>query len=214
MAGKIAKELKSLQKSWKDAEPQELGTFTKVPDGDYVAEIVGMVVELSKNDRPQIVYSLEILEGKYEEKVIKKFDGLDNEMGIGYAKALLNLLEVEIPKNIAELPEAIDDWFSSNESTQVNMTVKTKDGYSNVYINSLADIGKSEKKKTKGKGEKEEKSKGKKGKEKQLDPDDIREMKKKDLKALIKSKDIDVDPEDYADAEELAEAIIEELDLE
>lgn len=214
MAGKVAKELKSLQKSWKEAEPQELGTFTKVPDADYEAAIVGMAVELSKNDRPQIVYSLEIKEGKYEGKIIKKFDGLDNEVGIGYAKALLNLLEVPIPKDVTELPENVDDWISSNEETMVNITVKTKDGYSNVYINSLMDVGKTEKKKAKD----ETKTKGKKGKEKEkekeFNPDEIREMKKKDLKALIKSKKIDVDPADYDDAEELAEAIIEELDLE
>ena len=45
------------------------------------------------------------------------------------------------------------------------------------------------------------------------DEDDIRDMSKKELKKLIKDEDLDVDPDDADDVEELQDMIIEELDI-
>lgn len=47
----------------------------------------------------------------------------------------------------------------------------------------------------------------------EYDEDDIRDMKKKELKQVIKDEKLDIDPDDAEDTEELQDMVIEELDI-
>lgn len=196
MVKDIKKVMKELEKEWAEAEPQEISGRAIVPDGDYTANLKGAEVQLSKNsERLQVVWDLKIAEGDSEGKQVLKFDGLDNEVSMGWTKGLMSMLGMKIPKTLASIPAIFETYFEENPGTLVSITVKTKDGYTNVYINELLE-GTA---KLSGKGEK-----------KTVKPD-IKKMSMKELRAFVREKDLSIDPDDYDGADDLRLAILEEI---
>lgn len=203
----LARELKKYEKQWKEAEQQELGQFAKLPDGDYTGKLTAARIELAKaSGRLQIAWPLMVIGGKQDGRRITKYDGLDNELSMSYAKGLMSLLGMDAPESILELPGAIEKYFKhKKDGVPVNFTVVTKDSFTNIYINGLA-----------------EEEEGDKEKEKEKEDDisseysrkDIKNMSEKDLRKLVKVKDLDIDPDDFEDeADEFRKAVIKELSL-
>jgi hypothetical protein len=217
----LAKVLKDINKAWKDAEEQELGGFVKIADGDYKATMDAPRVELSKQtERLQIAWPFKISEGKSSGKTLIKFDGLDNEVSMGYAKGMFNLLGIPIPSKAEEIPDALESWFKEYEKDEqlIALTVKTKDEFTNIYVNGFVDAGDTDdntgdskdKKITKSDTKKSEKS----GKSSGPTKKDIRALdNRKDLKTFINDHDLKIDVDDYEAINELQDAIIEELGI-
>lgn len=197
MVKDIKKVMKELEKEWTEAEPQDVGGRSAVPNGEYTANLNGAEVQLSKSsERLQVVWDLKIAEGEYEGKQVMKFDGLDNEVSMGWTKGLMKMLGIKIPKTLAGIPAVFETYFEENPGTLVSMTVKTKDEYTNVYINELL------KGKAEGTSDKDTKTKSK---------PDIKKMSMKELRTLIREKDLSIDPDDYDTADDLRLAILEEI---
>lgn len=132
-------DLKKLQKEWEVAEKRE-SEFKPIPDGKYLAIIKEGVFEYSKNNRPQIVWSFEIADGKYKGRKLKKFDGLETKENIEWLKGTMFVLGITIPKKITNLPKALDKFFSENKKVCVDINIVTKGEYANVFVNNLSTL--------------------------------------------------------------------------
>ena len=131
----VASALKGLKGAWKKAEAR-VG-FSPVPDGQYQARIDNAVLELSKSSkRPQISYELTIVSGEYENRKLWKRDGIDGEEQLEWTKGTLETLDLEIPDNINDLPDCID----GAKGLGVEITVRTKEEFQNIYFNELLDL--------------------------------------------------------------------------
>lgn len=209
----ISKVLQELENTWEEAEVTEMqGGFTVLPDGNYTGKLLAGSVEMSQNGRVQIVWTLKVAEGKHEGKTIKKFNGIDNEIAIGYAKGLMKLIGITIPKDVTKLPKALNDFFGDKEGVDIEFTVKTKDEFTNIYINSakpsteVAPAGKPSKSKS-DKSEKPEKKK-------KLSYTDLEDMDKAELIELVKERELDIDGAESIKETKLRRLIAEELDIE
>lgn len=199
----VTKVLQELETAWKDTDVVEAGVFTPPSDGNYSGKLLSGSVEMSQNGRIQIVWVLKITEGSQEGKVIRKFDGIDNEISIGYAKGMLKLVGIDIPKKAADLPKALKNFFLAHEEgMNVEFTVKTKDGFTNIYVNSA------DKEETKQSDTKETKKKSKK-----LSYTDLEDMDKSELIDLISEQKLDIDDAEKIKETKLRRLIAEELDI-
>lgn len=132
----IHKTLKSLSTAWENAEPTTAGF--NVPDNDYVAKLSEMEIGFSKNGRLQVVSTFEIADGKMKGKEIKKFDGIDSDVGISFFKGYCEVIGLEYPEDIDELPDAIES-FVDDCNDLMNLSVKTKDDFQNITVKGLSE---------------------------------------------------------------------------
>jgi hypothetical protein len=115
-----------------------------VPDGDYVGDLKEMKVEESrKSGRLQVVSTYMIVDGDNEGSTVKRFDGIDEEISMGYFKGYCEVIGLELPDDLEVLQEICNVFVSGNEDL-FNLTVKTKDKYANVYVNGISEFVKSE----------------------------------------------------------------------
>ena len=130
MAKSISKVLAGLQGEWDETETR------KKLEGDFVASIKSMEVELSKNSgRPQVKTVFEIVEPeKYEGETIFRFDGL-TEQGMPYLKAMADTIGMELPSKLKDLPDTIAEFETDS---LFEITIATKNDFTNVYVNGVS----------------------------------------------------------------------------
>ena len=203
MGKDVAKELKSLKKSWEETDPATGGS--NVPVDDYVAKLAGMEIGFSKAGNLQVVVTFKIYDGKYKGKEVKSFQGISTDVGISFFKGFCEVIGLEYPEDPTELPEAIDS-FMENFDELVNIAVVEKDGYVNVRIKGLSELSDESNDDDKGSSKEEEK-------EEEVTADDINKMKRKALLSLIEENGLDTDPDDHDETDDLKAAIIDELGL-
>jgi hypothetical protein len=215
----LEKILKQVDEDWKEAEAVEITGRAAVPDGNYKCFLKNARVEFSKSsDRLQVAWEMEVVEGKQEGKSVMKFDGLDNDVSMGWMKGTMKVLGMEVPKSITKLPGVFEEFFEGNKDIPINITVRTKDNFTNVYINGLAEEEESKKgKKEKGKEkeeeeeeeEKEKKEKSKKGKS-SIKADDLDDMNLEEMLEAAEYFDIAV-PKKIRDDKKKVRAYLKEL---
>ncbi len=127
--------LVNLESAWSESEPK---VFASIPDGDYLGKLVNMEIGFSKNNRLQVVSEFEIADGKYKGKTLKKFDGLKDEVNMSFFKGYCEVLGIDIPDNISDLPDVLSN-FTDDFNSLVNIVVKTKDEYTNIYVKGISD---------------------------------------------------------------------------
>ena len=132
VTSEIAKSLRTLRSTWKDTEPRT--GFVTVPDNDYLAKLVDMEVTLSKNKRIQVVSTFRIADGKHKKTEIKKFDGIDSDVSISWFKGYCEVLGLEIPEDLMELPDVLEEFVGDNKDELFRLTLKTKDEYQNITV--------------------------------------------------------------------------------
>lgn len=131
----ISKALKALQGQWKEAEPR---TFTTIPDADYVAKLTEMSVDESANGRIQVVTTFVVADGKMKGKEVKKFDGIASDKNMEFFKGFCQVLGIEIPEDITDLPEVLDEFVGEFKDL-VNIKAITKDEYQNIRVTGLSE---------------------------------------------------------------------------
>ncbi len=142
MATDIAKSLKKLSKSWSKTEARTGGS--QVKDGEYTAELVSMTVGTSKNGRLQVAEKFKITSGKLKGKEITTYHGLENENNIAFFKGHCEVIGVDLPDDMEDLPDALESFVDDN-AEEFSIRVKTNDGgYQNITVVGTADSESSE----------------------------------------------------------------------
>jgi hypothetical protein len=136
----IAQKLSQLAKTWKKVQPIQPAANT-VPDGTYICQLQSMIIDESKKSgRLQVVSTFMVADGEYENQTVKRFDGIDNETSMGYFKGYCEVLGVDLPEDLEQLQDSLNEFVESN-TTLFEVVVKTnKEGYQNVYVNGPSDM--------------------------------------------------------------------------
>lgn len=140
MATEVSKELKSLSKTWQKTEAKQGGGGNKLEDGEYTFKILSMEVGKSKKGRLQVAIKYKIRKPKESKgKETMTFHGLENENNIAYFKGLAEVIGLELPDDMEDLPEALEAFVEENEDDlTVKMTTNQK-GYQNMSILAVGD---------------------------------------------------------------------------
>ena len=123
-------DLAKSQAEWEAAEAKERPTL---PDGPYQARITDVTLGYSKKENKQMVISLEIVSGEQKGKSTKVFYGMSGKEKYEWVKALFNTLGIPIPVVVTDIAKIVGNM----KDLLVAVQVKTKDQYTNVYINKV-----------------------------------------------------------------------------
>lgn len=131
----MIEELNNIFMEVKDAEPE----YENVPDGEYLAIVVGAEYKMSKSEKPMVQFQFKITEGDYKDKIHNKFCLLSGKDEAGL-RANLNRYGTELKKYGLEV-NSIQDSFDQLKNTigrEVKLTIKTSDsGFTNTSVEVL-----------------------------------------------------------------------------
>jgi len=203
----VASKLRALKKAWKAAAPRTGGGL---PDGEYEGVIRTATVGLSKSDakRLQCMWSIEATgpEGFEGRKQIK-IAGLETEDNLAWFKGDLAVLGVDAPDDVDEIPDVV----GQTEGLPIAFRVRTKQEFTNVDFIGLLEGVEVEQPDDDGKDKAED------GDGDELTAEDVTAMGEEDdedgLQGIIDAYELDIYQDDYATYAEVADLIIEELEL-
>ena len=131
----MIEELNNIFMEVKDAEPE----YENVPDGEYLAIVVGAEYKMSKAEKPMVQFQFKITEGDYKDKIHNKFCLLSGKDEAGL-RANLNRYGTEL-KKYGLVVSSIQDSFEQLKNTigkEVKLTIKTSDsGFTNTSVEVL-----------------------------------------------------------------------------
>ena len=130
--------LAKIAREWKKVKPAT--GFARLEDDDYVAKIVKMSVGTAKgkSERLQVQTVFKIMDGDNAGKETSRFDGLDST-GMPYFKGLCEVIGCEVPDNILELPDVLEDFVEQCPDL-FNIQLKTKGEYQNIYVKGVSEF--------------------------------------------------------------------------
>lgn len=117
--------------------------FDKVPDGDYKAEVIDMLLKKSKAGNLMIQTTFKILEGQYEKNAVKSFMLMrPNSMYFNnqFLKSLGTDIEV-VYKTDLQYAKLVEDIFVTIRDSKIyDLNISTSDsGYTSYKINAAYD---------------------------------------------------------------------------
>lgn len=131
----MIEELNNIFMEVKDAEPE----YENLPDGEYLAIVVGAEYKMSKAEKPMVQFSFKITEGDYKDRIHNKFCLLSGKDEAGL-RANLNRYGTEL-KKYGLTVSSIQDSFEQLKNTigkEVKLTIKTSDsGFTNTSVEVL-----------------------------------------------------------------------------
>lgn len=131
----MIEELNNIFMEVKDAEPE----YENLPDGEYLAIVVGAEYKMSKSEKPMVQFQFKITEGDYKDKIHNKFCLLSGKDEAGL-RANLNRYGTEL-KKYGLVVSSIQDSFEQLKNTigkEVKLTIKTSDsGFTNTSVEVL-----------------------------------------------------------------------------
>lgn len=131
----MIEELNNIFMEVKDAEPE----YENLPDGEYLAIVVGAEYKMSKSEKPMVQFQFKITEGEYKDKIHNKFCLLSGKDEAGL-RANLNRYGTEL-KKYGLVVSSIQDSFEQLKNTigkEVKLTIKTSDsGFTNTSVEVL-----------------------------------------------------------------------------
>lgn len=127
----------SKEDAFDNAEPE---SGFSIPNGNYIANLVGAKLDRSAAPKESVVFDYEIKEGEAEGKTIKAWYNLFDKdgqpmKGMGFFKRDMEVLGQPSFK-YAEIEEALQQLES--ERVEVNINVKQNGQWTNVYLQGLA----------------------------------------------------------------------------
>ncbi len=134
----FAKKLTGLKKHWKEASKREPAKMAAVEDGIYEAKLSKcQLAESISSGRLQVAWGWVIAKGEGKGDQVNDYDGLETEDNFFYLQRKLAQLGKEIPEEITELEEVLKQL--EKEKPLAKIRVKSKDGFTHVYINGLVE---------------------------------------------------------------------------
>jgi len=199
--GDVAKELRKLGKTWEKTEAKQGGGGNRLPDDEYKLKLLSMEVTKSKKGRLQVASKFKVRRPKDAKgKETMTFHGLENENNIAYFKGFCEVIGLELPDDMEELPEALETFVDECEDEFTVKLVTNKGGFQNMTILAVGDneVATSEEEEESseeegGEEEEEDDDSGKKKKKKKKDEDDEEEEEDRKKKKKKKKKEDDDD---------------------
>jgi len=126
-------------KLWAKTEAKSGGGYTRLADGKYVTTLTGMKVGESKKGRLQVGITFKVTKPKESKgKEVMKFYGLDNENNIAYFKGFAEVIGLELPDDVEDLPEAVASFVEDFEDS-VTIQLKTNGDFQNLSLVAVGD---------------------------------------------------------------------------
>ena len=139
MSTDVAKELKKMSKLWAKTEAKQAAGFSRLPDAEYVCRLVEMTVGRSKKGRLQVASKFKVVKPKDAKgKETMTFHGIENENNIAYFKGYAEVLGLELPDDIEDLPDAVASFMEEFDDN-VTVRLKTKGDFQNLSIVAVGD---------------------------------------------------------------------------
>ena len=127
-------DLSHLEDDFSEAEEKKAGNFDPVPDGKYVVEVDRAEVTTSKSGAPMLKWTLRILQGPHDNRMLWRNNMLSSKANLGWLKTDLGKCGIVLVK-----VNDINERASELVGLVLHVTQKTSGQYSNVYIDGLAD---------------------------------------------------------------------------
>lgn len=126
-------ELAQFDDEWGELEDSPF--FDRLPDGRYQVRVLETAIERAKRSgRLQLKWEFAVLNGPHKNRRIWLYHGLDNADALPYLKRDLAVAGLELTR-LSELAERLHEL----NDVVLEVTLKTKGEYQNVYINKLID---------------------------------------------------------------------------
>jgi hypothetical protein len=139
MATDVAKELSKVAKTWARTEPKKGGEYGGLDEGTYIVKIIDMKVGTSKSGNLQAVTSVKVKEPKEQKGIEHRiFHRLTDENGIGFFKGFAEVIGLEYPDDIEDLPDALKSFVEDFEDT-LTIRVKQNGEFKNTTIVAVGD---------------------------------------------------------------------------
>lgn len=195
---KYAERLKKMKRAWAGSKAEYEYTFggEKVAEGVYAAQLQDLSLAESKGKRTagQLYIRREfvISEGEFEGVPVRDMMWIENEKGPVYLRRFIEMCGQECPPE--DKPEELEDVLAKmkKDAPKVKLQVVHPANFDglNLRVQGLDNDGSAD-------GD--------------IDLDDLDDMDKKELKALVKEKDLDIDGYRKMDEDDLREAVKEAL---
>lgn len=136
----VSKELRKLGKVWQKTEAKQGGGGNRLEDGEYVLKLLSAEVGKSKKGRLQVAIKYKIRKPKDSKgKETMTFHGLENENNIAYFKGLAEVIGLELPDDMEDLPDALESFVDENEDDLTVKFTTNKKGFQNMTILAVGD---------------------------------------------------------------------------
>ena len=141
---KMIKALSTLGATWKKVEATT-GSFSNVPDADYLGDLKEIKLAQSKKGRWQVEFTWEIADGEQSGRTQKQFYGVsDNNgnpdsVGMGYFKGTCEVIGLDLSEDANVWQDEFNAFLSENSNALYDITVKANGNYANVYVNSVSE---------------------------------------------------------------------------
>lgn len=177
----VSRELKKLGKTWQKTEAKQGGGGRQTEDGEYVLKLLSMEVGKSKNGRLQVASKYKIRKPKdMKGKETMTFHGLENENNIAYFKGFAEVIGLELPDDMEDLPDALESFVDEFEDDlTVALKTSTK-GFQNMTILAVGDNEVESSSSSEEEDDDDDDKKKKKKKKKDDDDDDAEEVEDDD----------------------------------
>lgn len=203
----IQEKIKALKKVWKNTKAKE--PYEDLPNGDFEGIIKNAVQTLAKEtNNLMAVYTLEVTAPEdFKGRLQYKRQMLETEDNVSYAKGDLKAINVVVD----DIDELGDTFEQEVVGLPILFSVVHNKEFVNVYFRERLE------------GEKQESEPDKdadNGDEEALTADDVRGYLDEDdegesiFAEIIKDNELDINPDEYATWSEVADLIIDQLDLE
>jgi len=95
------------QSAWSQSVPRHIGG--SLPVGEFVGKIQNAVIEENQSGTLQVVWDVEVIEGKYKGRSQRKWSNLDSKDQMDWLKGDLQAIEVTPPDDINDLGDALGE---------------------------------------------------------------------------------------------------------
>jgi hypothetical protein len=125
-------DLSHLEGEFESADESKARNFDTLPDGKYFVEVEAAEVKTSKAGQPMLSWTLRVLQGRYDNRMLWRNNMLETKQNLGWLKKDLKICGVELAKL-----NDLNTRASELVGLCLEITQKTSDKYSNVYLNRL-----------------------------------------------------------------------------
>lgn len=124
--------LKKAASLWDKAKKKKPEFENNVTDGNYIGRLTKAELGESQKGRLQVAFAATVLKGEFKGETVRWWSGLKTEDNLMYLQRDLRRLGVEVPEDIGDLEEALEQL--QKEKPKFSFRVKIDGEYLNVRI--------------------------------------------------------------------------------